>query len=161
MKSLGGPTAVLHGISDTVTGPYDWNKLPSFQTGGENPAFVRCFVLCCCCCYTALRCTTLQENPSTRFVHLLSGGTQRPIALLESPASVTLILIQPFVSITFLFAIIFCGTWLPCGCAVARAIAFVRGPKGYVHRSRYAEGCLLAVDWVRATVLYSVAVECE
>jgi len=40
VKSLGGPTAVLHGIADTVTGPYNWEKQPSFVTGGENPAFV-------------------------------------------------------------------------------------------------------------------------
>jgi len=40
VKSLGGPTAVLHGIADAATGPYDWDMLPSFHTGGENPAFL-------------------------------------------------------------------------------------------------------------------------
>lgn len=37
--SLGGPTAVLHGVADVVTGPYDWT-LPTLPSNGENPAAV-------------------------------------------------------------------------------------------------------------------------
>jgi len=38
--SLGGPTSVLHGVSDVVTGPYDFTKYPDLPAGGENPAFI-------------------------------------------------------------------------------------------------------------------------
>jgi len=39
--SLGGPTAILHGVADTVTGPWDWTSKPTIPTlGGENPAHV-------------------------------------------------------------------------------------------------------------------------
>ena len=39
--SLGGPTSVLHGTADVVTGPWDWTSRPGISTeGGENPAFV-------------------------------------------------------------------------------------------------------------------------
>ena len=38
--SLGGPTDILHGTADVVTGPWDWSK-PTLPTqGGENPAFI-------------------------------------------------------------------------------------------------------------------------
>lgn len=41
VRSLGGPTAILHGIASNVTGPYDWVSQPTLPTGGgENPAFV-------------------------------------------------------------------------------------------------------------------------
>jgi len=39
--SLGGPTSILHGTADVVTGPWEWKSRPDLSTeGGENPAAV-------------------------------------------------------------------------------------------------------------------------
>lgn len=39
--SLGGPTAILHGVATNVTGRWDWTSRPSIPIErGENPAFV-------------------------------------------------------------------------------------------------------------------------
>jgi hypothetical protein len=38
--SLGGPTSILHGVADVVTGPWDWSRPELPTQGGENPAFI-------------------------------------------------------------------------------------------------------------------------
>ena len=38
--SLGSPTTTLHGVSKTVTGPYDWASRPPLPVAAENPAAV-------------------------------------------------------------------------------------------------------------------------
>ena len=40
--SLGGPTAILHGTADVITGPWEWTSRPVMQGphGNENPASV-------------------------------------------------------------------------------------------------------------------------
>lgn len=70
VKSLGGPTSILHGVADAVVGPWDWNAFaPMPLSGGaENPAYLR-----------------FMQNSTTPCHSLWLGGKVRVASTLDGP----------------------------------------------------------------------------